>query len=59
MKPKVVVQIAIDQEDRLSFATSSANKITTAGMVIVGLFSWLFNQQTKSEESKIVVPEFN
>lgn len=58
--PKALTQIFINDQNQLVFQTTSPNKITTIGMVILGLLRWLIAEEGKKKpESNIVVPEMN
>ena len=57
MKPKVVVQIIIDDANNLSFQSNSTNLITTCGMVIFGLITHIMKQAKEQEASNIIIPD--
>lgn len=57
--PKVLAQVFINDANELVFQSTSPNKITVVGMVVLGLFRWLTQETKVKPESKIVVPEHN
>lgn len=58
--PKALAQVFINEENELVFQSTSPNKITVVGMVVLGLFRWLKQEEPKKKpESNIVKPGLN